>query len=190
MSKPLFVLFPGGEQVSLAEVGGKAASLIRMTEAGLQVPPGAVLTTRFFQPWLDSVKASMPWIRLTEATPEEWPPLCDLIKEQARSLRATATQHEVLATLRRDFATPGAAVRFAVRSSSPEEDQALASFAGGYETLLGVPPNDLEDEEMRALVACEYGKPCVVGIDRIAATLRDGQTVEVDGNTGTVRLLE
>jgi rifampicin phosphotransferase len=38
-------------------------------------------------------------------------------------------------------------------------------------------------------MAREYGKPCVVGIDRVVATLQDGQLVEVDGTTGTVRLL-
>ena len=36
-------------------------------------------------------------------------------------------------------------MRFAVRSSSPQEDLAQASFAGGYETRLGVRPTDLDD---------------------------------------------
>ncbi|MEX2500053.1 MAG: PEP-utilizing enzyme [Wenzhouxiangellaceae bacterium] len=40
-----------------------------------------------------------------------------------------------------------------------------------------------------AVVAREYGKPCVVGIDRITEKLRDGQRVEVDGAAGTIRLL-
>ncbi len=40
-----------------------------------------------------------------------------------------------------------------------------------------------------AVVAREYGKPCVVGIDRVIAKLRDGESVEVNGTTGTVRLL-
>jgi rifampicin phosphotransferase len=40
-----------------------------------------------------------------------------------------------------------------------------------------------------ALVAREYGKPCVVGIDRVVEKLRDGEPVEVNGTTGTVRLL-
>ena len=41
-----------------------------------------------------------------------------------------------------------------------------------------------------ALVAREYGKPCVVGIPDITTRLCDGQTVEVDGNAGTVRIIE
>jgi pyruvate,water dikinase len=38
-----------------------------------------------------------------------------------------------------------------------------------------------------ALVAREYGKPCVVGVDR-ATELKDGTMVEVDGDAGVVRL--
>ena len=41
-----------------------------------------------------------------------------------------------------------------------------------------------------ALVAREYGKPCVTGIADVINRLRDGQLVEVDGNAGTVRILE
>jgi pyruvate,water dikinase len=40
-----------------------------------------------------------------------------------------------------------------------------------------------------AVVAREYGKPCVVGLDRATERLEDGQRVEVDGGAGTVRLL-
>ncbi len=41
-----------------------------------------------------------------------------------------------------------------------------------------------------ALVAREYGKPCVAGIADITTRLCDGQMVEVDGNAGTVRIIE
>jgi len=41
-----------------------------------------------------------------------------------------------------------------------------------------------------AVVAREYGKPCVVGLDRATTLLDDGQQVEVDGARGTVRLLD
>jgi pyruvate,water dikinase len=40
------------------------------------------------------------------------------------------------------------------------------------------------------VVAREYGKPCVAGIQGITTTLQDGQLVEVDGTTGVVRVLE
>ncbi len=41
-----------------------------------------------------------------------------------------------------------------------------------------------------ALVAREYGKPCVAGIDDIMNALEDGQLVEVDATRGVVRILE
>ena len=41
-----------------------------------------------------------------------------------------------------------------------------------------------------AVVAREYGKPCVAGIDRVVAKLEDGQRVEVNGTTGVVHLLD
>ena len=71
MDMTLIVSFPGTEQTTLAEVGGKGYSLIRMIEAGLPVPPGAVLTTSFFAPWFDEIQASATWTALAAATPRE-----------------------------------------------------------------------------------------------------------------------
>jgi pyruvate,water dikinase len=39
-----------------------------------------------------------------------------------------------------------------------------------------------------ALVAREYGKPCVAGIENVTGLLQDGQNVELDGSNGVVRL--
>jgi pyruvate,water dikinase len=40
-----------------------------------------------------------------------------------------------------------------------------------------------------ALVAREYGKPCVAGIPDVTNVLQDGQIVEVDGSAGTIRVI-
>jgi pyruvate,water dikinase len=40
-----------------------------------------------------------------------------------------------------------------------------------------------------AVIAREYGKPCVVGIHGLMTKLYDGQKVEVDGTAGVIRLL-
>merc|ERR1719333_1430317 len=40
-----------------------------------------------------------------------------------------------------------------------------------------------------ALVAREFGKPCVAGIEDITTKFQDGQLVEVDGTEGIVRFL-
>lgn len=41
-----------------------------------------------------------------------------------------------------------------------------------------------------AVVAREYGIPAVVGTVKATSVIRDGQTIEVDGRSGTVRLVE
>ena len=144
----LIVSFPGTEQAILAEVGGKGYSLVRMVEAGLPVPPGAVLTTEFFAPWFDEIQASAAWTALANATPAQWGgggALCNELKGLCAALTLTATQRQALEDLRKNLATLGDDVLLAVRSSSPEEDLASASFAGLYETRLGVRPADLDD---------------------------------------------
>ena len=141
----LTISFPGAEQTTLTEVGGKGYSLIRMVEAGLPVPAGAVLTTEFFEPWFDEIKASATWPALAEATPDKWATLCSELKGLGLALALTGTQRQALEVLNKNLVVLGENVQFAVRSSSPEEDLATASFAGGYETRLGVHPAELED---------------------------------------------
>jgi pyruvate,water dikinase len=40
-----------------------------------------------------------------------------------------------------------------------------------------------------ALVAREYGKPCIAGIEDVTSILKDGQEIEMDGASGVVRLV-
>lgn len=145
MGVTLTIFFPGPTLTTITEVGGKGYSLIRMVEAGLPVPPGAVLTTSFFEPWFDEIKASATWPALADATPDKWSALCNELRELCPDIPLIATQRRALEGVRKNFAALGDNVRFAVRSSSPEEDLASASFAGGYETRLGVHPTDMED---------------------------------------------
>ncbi len=51
----MIVSFPGVLAASVDKVGGKAHSLIRMTQIGLPVPPGIVLTVEFFEPWMNEL---------------------------------------------------------------------------------------------------------------------------------------
>jgi len=106
----------------LSEVGGKALSLIRMTQAGLPVPPGLGLMVEFFQLWPKRM-----WVT-AKSTP-------------------------------------------------------LFINAGGILLEVG------GLLQHGALVAREYGKPCVAGIEGVTAHLKDGQMVEVDGTHGVVRMV-
>jgi phosphoenolpyruvate synthase/pyruvate phosphate dikinase len=42
----------------LSRVGGKGLSLIIMTQHGLPVPPGVILSVSFFEKWLSHIKTT------------------------------------------------------------------------------------------------------------------------------------
>ncbi len=134
------------------EVGGKAASLIRLSQGGFRVPEGNVLTTAFFTAWIWQIESSELWrtiiaILTTSRTrvpnPDEREQLahaCEEIKQFAANLSFDTEQRGVLEEIRTELDNG----KFAVRSSSPEEDLAGASFAGMYETVLNVAPETLD----------------------------------------------
>ncbi len=39
------------------------------------------------------------------------------------------------------------------------------------------------------VVAREYGKPCVVGVQGVTTAIQDGQIIEVNGTSGIIRIL-
>jgi phosphohistidine swiveling domain-containing protein len=129
----------------LDQVGGKAMSLISMTEHGLPVPSGFVLTVAFFRPWLDLVVASAEWSQVLGNAAQDLEQSCGAVKALCMGLKLDAERHEFLAQALASLDTAGQPCLFAVRSSSPEEDLEGLSFAGGYETVLGVRGDDLED---------------------------------------------
>lgn len=153
MARPLIVRFPGTDRSTSAETGGKAASLIRMCDAALPVPAGAVLTTAFFAPWHDAVMEFPAWRNLLAAAVDDRARLCDELAELAATLPMTEPQRAALDVLRRDITRQDGDVRVAVRSSSPDEDLSAASFAGLYATRLGVRPDDLEDAVRRCFAS-------------------------------------
>lgn len=136
----------------LAQVGGKGASLIAMTRAGLPVPPGFVLTTRFFQPWSTELRKSSAWGAFVTAVHADEPSDEDLRKHTEKlqaacaDLSCTEAQQQQLSVALEELPGSGhasAAELFAVRSSAPQEDLAGASFAGVYDSVLGVPHSEL-----------------------------------------------
>ena len=145
MSEPLITRFPGPDPAPRNAVGGKGASLIAMARAGFAVPPGGVLTTAFFAPWFQEIEATETWNGLFAASPDDQARLCRELRDHARSLTLTKARSDALYALLSDLGDANTIQRFAVRSSSPDEDLVSASFAGSYETLLGVRPSDIEE---------------------------------------------
>lgn len=127
----------------LSEVGGKAKSLIEMTKAGLRVPEGIVLSVAFFTPWLTEIKSSDLWRELIEKPTID---KCNIIKKVAEGLTFTREQEDELSRAMDNMT----GYLFAVRSSSPEEDLEGTSFAGMYETILGVTIEDIESSVAKA----------------------------------------
>lgn len=126
-------------------------SLWRMsTVQGATVPNGFVLTTTFFERWFETLQQDPCWQTMLDScvgySPDDQSTIkrlhdaCEATKEASRRLTFDDSQREsvgmALEKMRSSLQGP---MRFvAVRSSSPEEDLAGMSFAGGYETVLGV----------------------------------------------------
>jgi phosphoenolpyruvate synthase/pyruvate phosphate dikinase len=136
--------FDSPESPRLDQVGSKALSLITMTRAGMPVPPGFVLTVDFFAPWMAALQTTPEWNALLEAQGEDLNRVTRTLQAVCRSLQLTDRQRAELENALAVFQSDHRARLFAVRSSSPEEDLEGASFAGGYETTLGVTTETLE----------------------------------------------
>ena len=145
---PLTLPLTAAEPAPIGLVGGKAAALLRLRQAGFEVPDGVVLTTAFFSPWSEAVQQSEAWRRALAslrgsergAAGGELAKACKAAQVAAGRLPLDEERRAALVAI----AEGGSQRSFAVRSSSPEEDLEAASFAGLYETVLGVAPEALE----------------------------------------------
>ncbi|MFP6806840.1 MAG: PEP/pyruvate-binding domain-containing protein [Pseudomonadales bacterium] len=135
----------------VADLGGKAASLVRLKQAGFNVPDGYILDVNFFQAWNQQVVSSAEWRNLLDAPTTDlsgFAQLCDQLKVFAANLAFTNDQLERI---------KGSSIEgqiYAVRSSSPEEDLADSSFAGLYETILNVEADGLIDAIRECYLSC------------------------------------
>ena len=129
-------------------IGGKALSLIKLTNYKFNIPPGIILTSNFFEQWLNIIKSSPQYSKFTNEIKD-----CDkteqnlkYIKEYGKiNLKLTENQkNNINLKLSEIFKENYKNEIYAVRSSSSEEDLKNASFAGEYETKLGVNFENLE----------------------------------------------
>lgn len=148
-----YVLSLADPEATLETVGGKAAGLARLAAAGLPVPPGFALAVRFFQPWLARIEASPEWARVLSGSPGELAANCRAVKALCLTLELDEDQQTALAAALSTLEPVGPPALYAVRSSSPEEDLEGLSFAGGYQTVLGVPRERLEGAVRRCFAS-------------------------------------
>jgi pyruvate,water dikinase len=121
-------------------VGGKGGSLGELTQAGIAVPPGFVVTTSAFETFLAALEARSPVRALVEAVDAE-----DLAAVTALSdtLRRRVVEEPMPAQVEQAITAAHAeltmgATPVAVRSSATTEDAEDASFAGLQDTFLWV----------------------------------------------------
>jgi pyruvate,water dikinase len=128
------------EATSRALCGGKGAELASLIGANLPVPDGFVVTTHAFSSFLDG-------LNVARARAELVAPDCTRVAELANDLRDEMASVGLPTTLAQAVAhaltqydpDPHGGSLWAVRSSAIAEDTDSASFAGQYDTTLGVP---------------------------------------------------
>ena len=147
----LFYRFGDTPLPAAGEIGSKGLSLITLYQAGLPVPNGFVLTVSFFEPWIVLLKATPAWKNFLVADQAGLREACQRLKHISSGYELNPEQKK---RLREALFAFEEKTLFAVRSSSPEEDMAGASFAGCYETVLGVSPDRLEAAIHTTFASC------------------------------------
>ena len=142
---------------SISDVGGKGFSLVKLTSLNLNVPPGIILTVNFFSSWLTAIKSTplyQTFLNSKTSNDEEYKSILDQIKSWSLSnLKLSKNDLENISKMLSNQDENYTKAIYAVRSSSPEEDLEGASFAGGYETYLGVTFTNLEGFILKAFIS-------------------------------------
>jgi pyruvate,water dikinase len=146
-----FAQYLEGQGSVATDVGGKASSLDRLVADGFPVPRAAVITARAYRAFVHHADLE-PFLKDLQHGP--LPPVdqiaADRSRVEAEFLQApiSAELEDEILHLVGDFFAGGP---IAVRSSATAEDMVNASFAGQYETFLGI---KTPDEALTAVRRC------------------------------------
>ena len=126
---------------------------MKMMNYGINVPEGFTLSVDFFTPWFEDLKASQQWKDFYNAAQsgKVTKKQCDDLKDAAENFTLTVEQKN---ELNRALESLPSNKVLAVRSSSPEEDTSSSSFAGIYETYLGISREDLDRSIRECFKSC------------------------------------
>lgn len=123
-------------RADVARVGGKAAALGTLLAAGFPIPPGLCVTTAAFRLAMHPFRKRIAEQLRAAGTGHRPNATTEAISVLLSSLTIPPAVMEALRTALPVVATGPAAM--AVRSSATDEDGGKVSFAGQYETVLGV----------------------------------------------------
>lgn len=131
------------KDVGLADrptVGGKGGSLGELTQAGIAVPPGFVVTTGAFEEFLRALEARDPVrTKVSAVDPQDHGAVTRTSEELRRRVIEEPMPAEIeKAILAAHAELTGGDMPVAVRSSATTEDAEDASFAGLQDTFLWV----------------------------------------------------
>ena len=145
----------------ISEVGGKGYSLIKLNSLSLNVPNGIVLTVDFFKEWIEKIKDSNLYKEFIELLNKEnnsndCSSILNKIKEWSSTnlILTEKDKEQIEENLKNIFPNEYNKILYAVRSSSPEEDLSGASFAGNYETYLGIHFDSIEKYVLKSFISC------------------------------------
>ncbi|HSN78298.1 MAG TPA: PEP/pyruvate-binding domain-containing protein, partial [Anaerolineae bacterium] len=146
-----YVLSLADSQATLDTVGGKGASLARLSAAGLPVPTGFHVTTAAYRRFVDENALQPRILAALAGIDAAMPAALEAVSETIRDLFAHGTiPEEVAGAIVPAYARlAGATPAVAVRSSATAEDLPEASFAGQQETYLNVRGADAVLEAVR-----------------------------------------
>ncbi|GHG55148.1 phosphoenolpyruvate synthase [Sinomonas cellulolyticus] len=159
--------FDGGTEPTLANLGGKGASLVTMTSAGMPVPPGFVVTTAQFDAFMheagitDHIHALLAGLNPEDVAEVDAVSATIRADIESRPIPTEARAQTVAAyeALQSRFDTP---VPVAVRSSATAEDLPDASFAGQQDTYLWLEGFSAVGEHIRKCWASLYTSRAII----------------------------
>jgi len=153
MSMEKFIFLFSDNDATQQLVGGKGYSLIKMAHGDFPVPAGMVLGVNFFNDWLKELNTIKGLSLLATDNNEMLRSKTAKLQQAAAKLQLSNNQKQNLYNKLKSLDLPDNQL-YSVRSSSPEEDMEGASFAGMYETYLGVNKGKLENRIRDVFISC------------------------------------
>ena len=158
MEKNNIILLNSKEIPEISKIGGKGYSLVKMTNIGLNVPPGIILCVDFFKEWINEIKSLelyKEYISNQKNLNNLENTLNKIKKWSEENLKLTKEQNlKIENYLNKIFKDNFKNIIYSIRSSSPEEDMKEASFAGNYETYLGIKYEEIEKYTLKTFISC------------------------------------
>ncbi len=206
MSEPTYIqFFDAGLEPSHELLGGKCASLVSMTAAGMPVPPGFAVTTASYDAFLHESGISDEIAALIDTLRHHDLSHVDEVSAQIREhIESRPVPDHVRDELRRAYDSLQSRfseeVPVAVRSSATAEDLPDASFAGQQDTYLWLTGFDAVRHHIRRCWASLYTSRAIlyrlkngiseedlsmaVAVQKMVNAKTSGVAITMDATTG------